>query len=114
MYGYNYYNPFMYQTLRPRGLGLFKSIGNGKNIGNLLHKINFSSILTGTSKTLNVINQAIPIYYQVKPMFKNAKTMFKIVNAIKTDDNRSNINNYQNNNTVKENNKIYNNPVFFI
>ena len=44
----------------------------------LLKKINFSSLLEGTSKTLNVINQAIPVYYQVKPMVSNLGTIRKI------------------------------------
>ena len=50
-----------------------------------LKKIDFNKILNGTSKTLNVINQAIPIYYQVKPIITNAKTFFKVANIIKND-----------------------------
>ena len=49
-------------------------------------KINWSNILNNTQKTLNVINQAIPVYYQVKPIWTNAKTMFRMVNALKNDD----------------------------
>ena len=48
-----------------------------------LKKINFSNLLDGTSKTLGVINQAIPVYYQVKPLVSNLKTVFKISNALK-------------------------------
>ena len=48
-----------------------------------LKKINFSNLLDGTSKTLGVINQAIPVYYQVKPLVSNVKTIFKITNALK-------------------------------
>ena len=48
--------------------------------------INWSNILTNTQKTLNVINQAIPVYYQIKPIYNNAKTMFRMVNAIKSED----------------------------
>ena len=44
----------------------------------LFSKINWSSILTNTQKTLNVVNQAIPLYYQVKPVFSNIKTLSKI------------------------------------
>ena len=64
---------------------------NGNNLlrkGILLssfHKINWSNILNNTQKTLNVINQAIPVYYQVKPIIGNAKTMFRMVNALKED-----------------------------
>ena len=45
----------------------------------LIKNIKWSSLLEGTSKTLNVINQAIPVVYQVKPMLDNAKTMFKLL-----------------------------------
>lgn len=44
---------------------------------------NFSTFLDGTQKTLGVINQAIPIVYQVKPIFNNAKTMFKIADELR-------------------------------
>ena len=54
-----------------------------------LRKINWLNILTNTQKTLNVINQAIPIYYQIKPIWGNAKTMFRMVNALKEDGNSS-------------------------
>ena len=78
-------------------------------------------------KTLNVVNQAIPIFYQVKPMFNNAKTMFRIMGAMKDDDNKNTTtNNIQSKNisnqsTKKELNTISNyqtyqeeNPTFFI
>ena len=48
-----------------------------------LKKINFSNLLDGTSKTLGVINQAIPVFYQVKPLVNNIGTVFKISNALK-------------------------------
>ena len=50
----------------------------------LLKNVKWSSLLDGTSKTLGVINQAIPIVYQVKPFVNNAKTIFKIANEINT------------------------------
>ena len=43
-----------------------------------LKKINFNNLLDGTQKTLNVINQAIPIFYQVKPLINNTKTLFQL------------------------------------
>lgn len=48
------------------------------SILSLLKNIKWGAILDGTSKTLNVINQAIPVIYQVKPIINNAKTMFNI------------------------------------
>ena len=68
-------------------------------------KINWSNLLTNTQKTLNVINQAIPVYYQIKPIWGNAKTMFRVVNALKENDN----------NTRKETKKeTSTGPVFFL
>ena len=51
-----------------------------------LKTIKWGTILDGTQKTLGVINQAIPIVYQVKPIITNAKTLFKIANVIKEPD----------------------------
>ena len=47
--------------------GLFQAIRN----------IKWSSILTNTQKTLNVINQAIPVYYQIKPIASNLRSFGK-------------------------------------
>ena len=54
------------------------SLGATKAGTSLLGKISWSSLLTNAQKTLNVVNQAIPLYYQVKPVFKNIKTLGKI------------------------------------
>lgn len=56
---------------------------NPYQFNNGIKKINWSSILNNTQKTLNVINQAIPIIYQVKPLVTNAKTLFRIADAVK-------------------------------
>ena len=93
-----YYNPFPYQNnILRKGLG-FAS----------LKSINWSNILNNTQKTLNVINQAIPVYYQVKPIWGNAKTMFRMVNALK----ENNTNNQEINEEKK--NTREQGPVFFI
>ena len=44
----------------PKG-GFFKSLAG----------IKWGNILNNTQKTLNVINQAIPVYYQIKPIYNN-------------------------------------------
>ncbi len=62
-----------------RGLGAFAGLRS------TFRGINWGGILTNTQKTLNVINQAIPVFYQVKPIFNNAKTMFKIAGAMSDD-----------------------------
>lgn len=62
-------NPYTTPGLLSKGLGLTKSI-------------NWATFLDGTQKTLGVINQAIPIVYQVKPIIGNARTLFKIANVM--------------------------------
>ena len=73
----NYFNPYYmaYPTasVAPKA-GILKSL-----FGNL----NLSTILSGTSKTLNVVNQAIPLVRQAGPMMKNARTMFRVMNEFK-------------------------------
>ena len=65
-----YYNPY-YMPYTYASKGIFSNIFKG---------INFTSILNGASKTLNVVNQAIPVFKEISPMIKNTKTMFRIVN----------------------------------
>lgn len=72
----NYYNyPNIMQYSQP---GLFGSSGLFSSL--FKNKINWSSLLSGTQKTLNVINQVVPIARQLPPIYKNAKTMFKVMN----------------------------------
>lgn len=55
---------------------------NGMKLSGL-RKLSFASMLDKTQKTLNVINQAIPVFYQIKPLYDNAKTALKVMSAIK-------------------------------
>lgn len=71
----NFYNPYYIPYAMPATKSLFSGLlGKG---------ITFSSILSGTQKTLNIVNQAIPVVKQVSPMFKNAKTMLRVMNEFK-------------------------------
>jgi hypothetical protein len=107
---YNNSNFFSYPNYHPKS-----------SLFNNFKRLNFGEILNGTQKTLNVINQAIPIFYQIKPLWNNAKTMLKIASVINTDERQEKIvkNNTKSNTTnkeitKKENNIKYNEPVFFI
>ena len=104
-----YNNPMYYNNFFPynriENNGLLK-----RGLGFLSFKsINWSNVLNNTQKTLNVINQAIPVYYQVKPIWGNAKTMFRMMGALK-DDKSTPIDN-----TLKniEKNTSEQGPVFF-
>ena len=72
------------------------------SILSLLKNIKWGTILDGTSKTLNVINQAIPVVYQVKPIIDNAKTMFKVANIINEPEG------------TKKEEKTNNSPIFYM
>lgn len=55
------------------------TLGSAAKAGSsIFSKINLSSLLSNAQKTLGVVNQAIPLYYQVKPVFKNLKALSKI------------------------------------
>lgn len=91
--GYNSFYP--YQNIGAKA-GLFSSLRG---------KFNWSSLLSNTQKTLNIINQAIPVMYQIKPIWNNTKTVFKIIGAVKDDGSsqtKSNTNNRNNNNYNKD------------
>ena len=53
-----------------RGVGLFGRIGN------TLKSINFGGLLSGANKTLNVVNQTIPLIKQAKPMINKLAKAF--------------------------------------
>ena len=72
------------------------------SILSLLKSIKWGSLLDGTSKTLGVINQAIPVVYQVKPIIDNAKTMFKVANIMNEKED------------IKKEEKTNNSPIFYI
>ena len=81
-----------------------------------LKNIKWGTILSNTQKTLGVINQAIPIVYQIKPIWNNAKTVFKIVGALKdgdstsTNNNYNKVYNYNTNNVIDNNNYVETTP----
>lgn len=104
----NFYNPYFYSVPSSTSTGL-------------LSKLSFSSIINGTTKTLNLVNQTIPLVKQVSPIIKNAKTMFNVMNEFKkaepTTTNKksipdSNILIDSKSNTVNETKSNY--PTFFV
>lgn len=100
-YYYPYFNMYPYTNfVKP---SLFSRILSG------IKGINFSSIISGTGKTLNVVNQAIPLVKQVSPVMKNAKTMFKVMNEFK----KVNTPSKKENSLNKINKKYHEGPTFF-
>lgn len=83
--------------------------GSSGGILSFLKGIDIPAFLDGTSKTLNVINQAIPVFYQVKPLIGNVGTLFKISNAMNSDSS-----NTPNESKALEQPKTGNSPIFYI
>ena len=76
---------------------------------NLIKGLNISGILDGTQKTLSVINQAIPVIYQVKPLVSNIGTLLKIKNIINEP-----ISNTTTNSVIEDTKSSNNSPIFFV
>ncbi len=107
MFMYNQYN----------NMGMWQ--GNGTLTNFPRRSINWNNVLNNTQRTLGIINQAIPIVYQVKPLLNNARTLFRIAGAInEKDDEPSEVvsnNDYDNiNNQNYENEKDSIGPKFFL
>lgn len=99
---YNGFNPYM----MPKASAT-------KNLLGGISKINWGNLLNNTQKTLNVINQAIPVYYQMKPIYNNAKTMFRLIGSFNSQTNTNN-SNKTTQTTITDNVKnISNKPIFF-
>ena len=69
-----YPNPYLMSTASRTGL-LTRGL-------NAIKAVNWSTLLDGTQKTLGVINQAIPVVYQIKPIVNNARTLFRIAGSL--------------------------------
>ena len=111
----NYYNPYFF-TANPMYStnGILGFLRNARGL-------NLSTFLNGTQRTLNIINQAIPVIKQMSPVVRNAKTMFRVMNEFKKVDSKEPTNkNINNNQNIKENiqtsNTYYNDngPTFFL
>lgn len=81
--------------------------------------INWNSILNNTQRTLGIINQAIPIIYQVKPLLNNARTLFRVATALNSNDEDETTNDETSNNNYSENisyeiKKDSNGPIFYL
>ena len=63
-----------------RGIGLFSRLGNSIQA---IKRINWGGLITNTSKTLSVVNQAIPLVRQVGPMVNNVKSMLRVASIFK-------------------------------
>lgn len=90
--------------------------------GTMRSGITLSSVLSGISKGLGILNQAIPLYREIKPMIGSARKVMSVLQELKVNNNSNNTNNSTSNNKttidIEENKKIVNEssqsaPVFF-
>lgn len=70
---------------------------------NIKNLFNISKIISGTNKTLTLVNNLFPIYYNVKPIVKNVKTLSKAVKLTKNATKKEKIHSID---TSNKNNKI--------
>lgn len=90
----------------------------GANIG---RGLTLTSVLGGISKGLGILNQAIPLYREIKPMIGSARKVMSVLQELKVNNNNNTNNSTSNNKTtidIEENKKIVNQlsqsaPVFF-
>lgn len=88
--------------------------------GTMRSGITLSSVLGGISKGLGILNQAIPLYREIKPMIESSRKVMSVLQELKVN---NTINNPSNNKTTIDieentNKKIVNYesqsaPVFF-
>ena len=65
-----------------KGLNLFSRLGGSVKA---IKGINWSGLINNTSKTLNVVNQTIPLVRQVGPVVNNMKSMLKVASIFKNE-----------------------------
>ena len=114
-YNFNYSLPYISNTQNPLKItnfanqkGLFSKLATSFQG---IRKINWSNLLNNTSKTLGVINQAIPIVRQTGPMISNMRSMLKVASAFKDETNYTTNNSSNTTNNVKSNNEPINKPI---
>lgn len=93
------------------GRGMMAFPMRGYSLGLPKFNFNWAGFLTTAGKTLNVVNQAIPVFYQIGPICRNVKTMFRVANEFRKPDDVK-----PQEEVVKEEvkeEKILRNPVFF-
>lgn len=93
-----------------RGLGLFSRLGSSMRA---LKGVNWGGFITNASKTLNVVNQTIPLVRQVGPMVNNMKSMLRVASIFKDETDKRPVsqikqNTNYSNKSISSNNNIYN------
>ena len=96
----------------------------GSNLGGITNNLSISKVIKGISKTLNIANQVIPLYQQVKPIINNASSILSVFKEFNSNDDKNTTSNSSNNikttpkvltNTLSEKKELVANglPTFF-
>ncbi len=96
----------------------------GSNLGGITNNLSISKVIKGISKTLNIANQVIPLYQQVKPIINNASSILSVFKEFNSNDDKNTTSNSSNNikttpkvltNTLPEKKELVANglPTFF-
>lgn len=82
--------------------------------------LTFGKVISGISKTLNIVNQAIPLYKQVRPIISNAGSILNIFKEFNKPDTLNNskiksitVNDTPSSSKPKINSISTNSPTFF-
>ena len=114
MYGNNYFMPYGMNYGMPLGMGLRRSsmvhktglLGRLGGVTGAVKGINWGGLLNNASRTLGVINQAIPVVKQAGPMLNNMKSMMRLATAFKNETSPKNKNI---NNDIEKSTEVINN-----
>ena len=107
MYPNNLFIPINNMRFAPNGLNMIPPKSGG--ILSTFKNINWGNLLNNASKTLNVVNQTIPLVRQAGPMLNNMKSMIKLATAFKDEtDVKEEKKNITNGNNETENNSTTN------
>ena len=61
----------------------------GSNLGGITNNLSISKVISGISKTLNIANQVIPLYQQVKPIISNASSILSVFKEFNSNDEKN-------------------------
>jgi len=75
--------------------------------------LSIGKVIQGLSKTLNIINQAIPLYTEVKPIIKNASSILNVFKEMNKIDIKKDTSNITTNTIKKIPSTLNSNPTFF-
>lgn len=114
MYGNNYFMPYGMNYGMPLGMGLRGAamapkaglLGRLGGVTGAVKGINWGGLLNNASRTLGVINQAIPVVKQAGPMLNNMKSMMRLATAFKNETSPKNKNI---NNDIEKSTEVINN-----